>query len=414
MKKSLYVAKWEFLEKIKTKSFIISIVLTPVIIIFFSMAPMLLSGEEPEATKVIGLIDTTGTFYKPLQEKVDNILLNNNQPQFLIFNYSKGNLSFEELKMKGDQGVINKDVEGLLVIHNGNTDSVFVEYRSLSVGSIRELRKIENILDEIRIEREFNISGADTSLLSKIKNSIDITSIKIDKEGKESKSNFLVTFFSSFIFIMLLMVMILTSGGMLIRSLLEEKSNRLIEIIASSCTSNELLIGKVLGLSALGITQMLIWILFGIAISGTTMVPLEAFNNILPIFGYFILGFVFYTALFVGIGSVVTTEQEAQQVTGYLTMVLLLPTVLAMNAIENPESFLVKILTYIPFTSPPVMILRLNVAPVQTEVIISTVLLMLAATLITIYISSKIFKIGILSYGKRPTFKELINWIKEK
>lgn len=414
MKKAFAVAKWEFVEKIKTKSFIISIILTPLIIIFFSMAPMLLSSDEPESTKVIGLIDTTGTFYKPLQEKVNNILLKNNQPQFLIFEYKDKNLSIEELIKKGNEGVIKKDVEGLLVINNGNTDSVYVEYRSLSGGSIRELRKIENILDEIRIEREFNKAGADTSLLSKIKNSIDITSIKIDKEGKESKADFVVTFFSSFIFIMLLMVMVLTSGGMLIRSLLEEKSNRLIEIIASSCNSNELLLGKVLGLSALGITQMLIWTLLGIAISGSAMVPIEAFKNIIPIFGYFLLGFIFYTALFVGIGSIVTTEQEAQQITGYLTMILLLPTVLALPAIENPESLMIKVLTYIPFTSPPVMILRLNVAPVPLEVILSTILLMIAATLLTVYISSKIFRIGILSYGKRPTFKELINWIKEK
>lgn len=414
MKKALAVAKWEFIEKIKTKSFIISIILTPVIIIFFSMAPMLLSGDEAESTKVIGLIDTTGIFYKPLQEKVSNIFLKNNQPQFLIFQFKDKNLSFEELKKKGNEGVIKKDVEGLLVINDGHTDSLNIEYRSLSGGSIRELRKIENILDEIRIEREFNLAGADTSLLSKIKNSIDITSIKIDKEGKESKADFVVTFFSSFIFIMLLMVMVLTSGGMLIRSLLEEKSNRLIEIIASSCNSNELLLGKVLGLSALGITQMLIWTLLGIAISGSAMVPLETFKNIIPIFGYFLLGFIFYTALFVGIGSIVTTEQEAQQITGYLTMILLLPTVLALPAIENPESLMIQVLTYIPFTSPPVMILRLNVAPVPIEVIFSTILLMIAATLLTVYISSKIFRIGILSYGKRPTFKELLNWIKEK
>lgn len=414
MKKALAVAKWEFFEKIKTKSFIISIILTPLIIIFFTMAPMLLSSDESEATKIIGLIDESDIYYKPLFNKFSNILLENNQPQFLFLNYNNNNLSFEEIKQKGDNALIEKDIEGLLVIQNGNTDSISVEYRSLSVGSVRELRKIENALDEIRIEREFIIAGADTSLLSKIKSSIDITTIKIDKEGKESKSNFLVTFFSSFIFIMLLMVMILTSGGMLIRSLLEEKSNRLIEIIASSCSANDLLLGKVLGLSALGITQMVIWVLLGIAISGSAYIPFEAFKNIIPILGYFILGFVFYTALFVGIGSIVTTEQEAQQITGYLTMLLLLPTVLALPAIENPESLMIKVLTYIPFTSPPVMILRLNVSPVPIEVIISTVLLMIITTIITIYLSSKIFRIGILSYGKRPSLKELFTWIKEK
>ncbi|RPI73224.1 MAG: ABC transporter permease, partial [Ignavibacteriales bacterium] len=203
------------------------------------------------------------------------------------------------------------------------------------------------------------------------------------------------------------------SGGMLIRSLVEEKSNRLIEIIISSCTPNELLTGKILGLSALGLTQIFIWIVLGITLTGSAVVPPEAFRNVIPILIYFILGFIFYTSLFVGIGSIVTSEQEAQQITTYLSFLLVLPIIFVLPALENPDALYIKILSYIPFTLPSFMMLRLNISPIPEWEILSTFLIMIISIYLMISISAKIFRIGILSYGKRPTLKELVQWLKE-
>lgn len=129
---------------------------------------------------------------------------------------------------------------------------------------------------------------------------------------------------------------------------------------------------------------------------------------------YFLTGFLFYTALFVGFGSIVTTEQEAQQLTGYISMVLILPIVFAVTAIQNPASSIVHILSYFPLTTPSIMLLRLNVSPVPPGDIIITLGIMIISILVTIYLTAKIFRIGILSYGKRPSLKELANWLKEK
>ncbi|HKB85355.1 MAG TPA: ABC transporter permease, partial [Ignavibacteriaceae bacterium] len=140
----------------------------------------------------------------------------------------------------------------------------------------------------------------------------------------------------------------------------------------------------------------------------------SAFNNIFIMLVYFILGFLFYTALFVGIGSIVTTEQEAQQITSYLSLVLVLPIAISASAIFNPDSLLVEILSFIPLTIPAIMLLKINVVNVPTAEILSTIIIMVASIYITIFAASKIFRIGILSYGKRPGIKELISWIKEK
>jgi ABC-2 type transport system permease protein len=175
-----------------------------------------------------------------------------------------------------------------------------------------------------------------------------------------------------------------------------------------------LLSGKVLGLSTLGLTQIFIWAIIGLSLAGFAVVPLEAFNNVLLILIYFILGFIFYTTLFVGVGSIVTTEQEAQQITTYLSLLLVLPIVFVLPALENPDAFYIKILSYIPLTLPSFMMLRLNISPVPIWEILSTILIMIISIYLMIDLSGKIFRIGILSYGKRPTLKELSQWLKEK
>ena len=159
---------------------------------------------------------------------------------------------------------------------------------------------------------------------------------------------------------------------------------------------------------------MLIWACIGIALAGSSMIPLSAFDNIAIMMVYFVLGFLFYTALFVGIGSIVTTEQEAQQITSYLSLMLVLPIAISASAISNPNSVFVQVLTYIPFTIPAVMLLKINIVNISTIEVISTILIMIASIYVTIFAASKIFRIGILSYGKKPGIKELISWLKEK
>lgn len=414
MNKTLAVAKWEFIEKVKTKAFIISMIVTPVIIIAFAVLPTLLSTQEESATKVIGIIDSTDTYFSPIKSSVSGELLPNKLPRYVLVNLNDPGKTIPELVKQADKDMLTNKLNSCLLIRNGLTDSVSLQLRSRNTVNFRDIRFFEQTFNRVRIGLKLQAASIDTSLLSYIHSNIDITPIKINKEGKEAESDFLVVFFSSFIFIILLMMMILSSGGMLIRSLLEEKSNRLIEILVSSCTPQQLLSGKIIGLSALGLFQMLIWSLIGISLAGSTTIPATAFEHLPLMLVYFLTGFLFYTALFVGFGSIVTTEQEAQQLTGYISMVLILPIVFAVTAIQNPASSIVHILSYFPLTTPSIMLLRLNVSPVPPGDIIITLGIMIISILVTIYLTAKIFRIGILSYGKRPSLKELANWLKEK
>jgi ABC-2 type transport system permease protein len=413
MKKIWTITKWEYLEKIKTKTFIVSIIITPLIIIGFSVLPTLLSDEEIPRVKTIGAIDTSGIYFNLLHEELEEYRIDHDQPNYLLINLTEKHKSLEEIKSHANKDVLNGKLEGYILLYIKNTESLSVEYRSNSLGNFKDLGRFEQAINSARIRKRLELEGIEPELASFIKNKIELKHIKVDDDGKEGSQEFLITFFSSFIFIMLLMMMVVYSGQMLVRSMLEERSNRLIEVLVSSSTPEELLAGKVIGLSSLGLTQIFIWFLIGVALVGSALIPVGAFENILPMLLYFVLGFLFYTTLFVGIGSVVSTEQEAQQITTYISLILLLPVVIAIPAIQNPDFIIIKIFSYIPLTIPSVMLLRLNISTVSSYEITLTILIMLLSIIVMIKISAKIFRIGILSYGIKPTIKDILSWIRE-
>ncbi|MHB8579593.1 MAG: ABC transporter permease [Ignavibacteriaceae bacterium] len=413
MDKIFAVAKFEYLQKVKTKTFLISLILTPAIIIGFALAPTLLSGQSDNSTKAIGIIDTSGIFINGIKDGLEIYKLKNNQPEYLLINLTKRNQDSNELKSYADSAVISGQLDGYLLINYGGTDSVSVEYLSKNIGNYKDINNFENTFNKAQVEIKLIKENINPKIANNLSERTEIKSKIIEGKGIESKPNFLNVFFTSFIFIILLMMMILSSGGMLIRNLVEEKSNRLIEILVSSCSPNQLLTGKVLGLSSLGLTQVIIWGIIGFVLAGTSTIPNNSFNNIIPVLIYFVLGFVFYTAIFVGIGSIVTTEQEAQQITSYLSLTLVLPIAISVPAIEHPDSLLVHVLSYIPFTIPSIMILRFNITSIPFPEVLTSLFIMIASIYLAIVGSSKIFRIGILSYGKRPSLKELFNWLRE-
>jgi len=413
MKKILTVAKWEYLEKVKTKAFIISLIITPIIIIIFSVLPSLLFRQEAPKVELIGVIDTSGVYFNDLVKEMDNYKLENEQRNYLLINFSFDNKNFEELLITANKNIEKNLIEGCLILYHAGNDSVSAEYRTKSLGNFKNVERLEEAIRSIRLKMKLEREGVDTRLISYFKERVVVKQTQVDEEGKVSEGDFITTFFISIIFILLLMMMVVYTGQMLVRSMIEEKSSRLIEMLISSITPDELLTGKIIGLSLLGLTQIFIWSVIGISLVAGAIIPLVAFNNIVPMLFYFILGFLFYSSLFVGIGSTVNTEQEAQQITTYLSLILMLPIVMAMPAIQNPDFIVTKIFSYIPLTIPTVMILRLNIGNVSELEIFLTFAILIFSIFIVTKLSAKIFRIGILSYGNKPTLKEIFKWIKE-
>ena len=413
MKKIITIAKWEYLEKVKTKAFIVSLIITPLIIISFSILPSLLFRDEPPEVEIIGVIDTSGVYFQYLEDEFSKYTLPSGNKNYVLINLSFKNKNFEELKSTANKNIQRNLVEGCLILYSLENDSVYAEYISKSIGNFKVVSRFEDALSSIRLKKKLELEGIDTKFLQYFQESVVVNQLKIEEGGKVSDQDFLTTFFMSIIFILLLMMMVVYSGQMLVRSMIEEKSSRLIEMLISSSTPDELLTGKIIGLSMLGLTQIFIWLLIGISLVASALVPVTAFNNVLPMLLYFILGFLFYSSLFVGIGSTVNTEQEAQQITTYLSLILMLPVVIAMPAIQNPDFIVTKIFSYFPLTIPTVMLLRLNVEAVSPLELVLTLSILILSVIVVTKISAKIFRIGILSYGTKPSLKEILQWIKE-
>lgn len=413
MKKILAVAKWEFLEKVKTKTFIISLIITPMIIILFSVLPTILFSEEAPKVEVIGVIDTSGVYFKDLVEQLDKYKLADGQKNYVFINLSIKDKSFEELKTDANKNVQKNLIEGCLILYHAGSDSVYAEYRTKTLGNFKNVGRFEEAIRSIRLKKKLEDEGVDTKIINYFQDRVVVEQMKIEEGGKVSDLDFITTFFISIIFTLLLMMMVVYTGQMLVRSMIEEKSSRLIEMLVSSSTPDELLTGKIIGLSLLGLTQIMIWFLIGISLVAGALIPPAAFNNLFPMLLYFILGFLFYASLFVGIGSTVNTEQEAQQITTYLSLILMLPVVIAIPTIQNPDFIVTKIFSYIPLTIPTVMLFRLNVENVTWLEIILTLSILVLSIFVVTKISAKIFRIGILSYGNKPTIKEILRWIKE-
>jgi ABC-2 type transport system permease protein len=410
--KAFQVAIWEFSEKVKSKAFIISLVIMPVMVLFGVLPGLLISRPDESAT-IIGIIDETDSIIGPLAKRLDEkYKLPNSQPNYVVKNLMVQGVT-EKKKIDANRMVTAGDITGYFYFPSAIFDSGKVEYRSENVSNIKIQERFSRTIEEVIVESRILKQGLDPSLIKKITADVNVKSIKVSEKGDEKETGFLETFFSGYVVIMMLLFLVMTSGQLLIRSVVEEKTNRVIEVLLSSCSARDLMVGKILGLSGLGIVQMLIWGMIGFAVSLKTGANIFTTMNLMLSLVYFVLGYVFYSAIFVAAGSPVTSEQEAQQITTYVSLLLVFPMVIAMPVMQNANSVWIKVLSFIPLLTPTLMVLRISVQMPALWEILSTIALLFISSIVMMWAAGKIFRIAVLSYGKRPTLTELFRWVRE-
>ena len=410
MIKSLIIARWEFFERIKRKSFIFSMILIPLLIIGISLLPSMLINKGNDYPLPLGIVDFTKKYETEFSKELVSTLLENDQPAFFAFNLSGRNNNKKSLLNYADKQVLSNALIGYVIIND--EPNLQLTFRSKDIFNLEKLSLIERSFNKsvIKIHAiEQNIDYTKTEILiSKISR---LNKSYIDAQ---SEDDILKSFLNSYLFIILLVTLILFSGGMFVRSLILEKSNRIIELILSSCTSKELLLGKVLGLSIFGLFQLTVWMVIGIILHKTNTLDFATIKNLEYQLIFFVLGYIFYSSIFIGLGSIVNVDQEAQQLTGVISIFLIFPIILAVEILRSPNSILSLILSYFPLTSVPVMLLRLNSTRPGIIEIITVIIILIFSTYLVILVSSKLFRFGILKTGKRANLKEIISWIKLK
>ena len=229
----------------------------------------------------------------------------------------------------------------------------------------------------------------------------------------------ILSFIVPFLFGILLAVTIFVSSGYLVRSVAEEKSSRVIEIVLSSVTPQQLLAGKVVGLGALGLTQILVWIASAAGLSGGLVVLAGIMLPLLmrvEVFGlalvFYILGFGVYAVLIAAIGTLGSSFQESQQITGIFIFIAAIPMMLTGVIMTNPDAMVVRVLSWFPLTAPTTMMLRLPLADVPWFDVAGSIILLLVTIPVVVWLGAKVFRLGMLMYGKRPGILEIVRLLK--
>ncbi len=414
MKKVFTIAWWEYITKVRTKTFLISIILMPVLIIAFSTLPTVLVEKLETKQRIIGVVDLTGWIFDEFNKKLNEFKLPDGRQNYILIKVQIAGDDISKIKKYANERVVKGEFEAYIIIPRNFEDSLSFQYVGQNVGNVRDIERFKSTLQEIVIATKLERYGVEKEKLPQLIKPVKYTTIKISKKGEEEKADFIGMFFSSYIFILALMVLVITGGQMLIRSVVEEKSNRVVEILLSSCTANQLMAGKIIGLGFVGLTQMLIWLAIGFYfLSGYAVVSINLEILLISLL-YFILGYLFYSALFVAIGAPVNSEYEAQQVAGYLSLLLAFPIVFAFLIMQNPDLSWIKILSFFPLFTPSFMVVRIPIKMPSAWEIVGTILVLALSIVGMIWVAGRIFRIAILSYGKFPSLKELIVWVKTK
>lgn len=422
----------EFLTKVKNKWFLIATLLGPVIMIALFAVPAVISYFSMQSTtQKLAVLDLTN--------KYGVHIVNTDNSAFYLTNTDIQKLS---------DSVRNEQLSSFLVVDSNMMKSGQVFVYSKGSGGLSINSKISKSIEKIRTNELLAKTGIDKATYENISKSVDIKELKISddkaKGSEESNSSFHIAL--AYIAAFAIYMMMLMYGQNVMRGVIEEKANRIVEILASSARPFEIMFGKVVGIGLVGIVQMIVWIGLGLilmyfaapilksfgidAVSASQvssmspqMATPEMMNAvkipsispliIFSLFFFFLAGYFIYATLYAGIGSAVDQEADAGQISTPITLLIIIPILMISAIMSDPNSTMSVILSLIPFFSPMLMLARIiitNGMLPMWQVILSIVLCILTF-LGCLWIAGKIYRIGILSYGKKPKLTDIIKWI---
>ena len=435
MNKIGLIIRREYFTRVKKRSFIIMTFLGPLLIAAVYIIPVLLALHADNERRTIAVVDQSHWFER----------------QF-VSTESQAYVRLDDIDIDSTKKLVQQgffDIALYIPETQLNIPSSAVVYSMKQVPLSVEEHIKDVMKNEVQVQKLI-ASGVDPEILESIKTHINLTVIRMDDDGSERETFTEVQFILGMVLAVLIYMFIMLFGGQVMQGVTEEKSSRIVEVIVSSVKPFQLMMGKIIGVSLVALTQFVMWILLtgviyvgfsaamGIShpeaisqgtvmaqeISSTNIMDNEAVQNILNIvhsinFGtiivsfivFFLLGYLLYATMFAAIGSLVDNNTDSQQFTLPVTVPLIIAIISAIYIVNDPDSSLAVWMSMIPFTSPVVMMVRIPFGVPIWQVVVSAVLL--AGTFVGMtWVAAKIYRTGILMYGKKLTYKEIFKWLK--
>ena len=436
MGKVRIIAAREFNERVRKKSFIITTLLMPLFFVALMFVPALMMNIKSDDIKEVIVVDQSGLIGDRLQP--DGQLT-----------FSPSERSFEELR-EADNEVFGILVVGEDIATNPSNLQLFA-YESSTINIESAITEQVRTIIEAEKLKAYNIENID-AILEAIKTPVSIQVKQLNESGEAKESSSILNIALAYIFGFLIYMFVFLYGNMVLQGVIEEKSTKVMEVMVSSVKPFQLMMGKILGIASVAVTQFAIWVVFILIIGSAAMgliggnealaavqsgaavdtsalgisidsemasiiSTITAPDYLLRILGgfliYFVGGYLLYAAMFAAVGSAVDNEKDTQNLQLPITIPLMLGIFVMLSAMQEPHGPLAFWFSMIPFTSPIVMMVRLPYGVPGWELALSVGLLVLTFVGM-VWLAGKIYRVGVFMYGKKPTFRELLKWARYK
>ncbi len=413
MHKVAIVIRKEYLERVKSTGFIVSTVLIPILMASFIVVPILMQLLTNKSDLRVAIIDKTQKFKANLQAVFEK-----QAPLQIVFADFADESEREILIKETDLGKLS----GYLVLRYDSAGQILATYTSKNTTDFDLLRKLESgvrtaVRQQLLAERGFSQAE-----IQAFERPISFQTQKLSG-GKTSNDSGVGSFIISYVMALLIYSTLLGYGSMISAAVIEEKSSRVMEVLISSVKPVELMMGKIIGVGLVALTQYAVWVIAALLLSGLSlqslggsMIPKTSLELPTPLLFYFVLyfllGYLIYATLYAATGSAFETAQDAQSLQFPITALAVIAILFVQIAISKPESPLAIGLSLVPFFAPVLMIARMSVTDVPFWQISLSLALMVITFYAVLWASAKIYRIGVLMYGKKPSLGELLKWLR--
>ncbi len=423
MNKVWVVVRREFLERVRSKWFIVSTVMGPLLMLAFIAVPIIMASRGTGERMVAVLDAGSGDFGERLTAHLDQT------PLLRATRVAASVGRLEEVADSLAELVGLRVLHGFLILTDAAVEEGKIEYRGSNVTSPSDMGRLEALLEDAVFGERLSRAGVDPSLVRRARIPLELKTLKI-VGSRTTRTSGEGSFFLAYVIWFLLYLGILLYGTNVMGAVVEEKSSRVVELLVSSLRPSELLAGKILGVGSVGLLQFGIWVGFAMValeqrdliarllgqpgLGSADSLPEVPWSTAMVFLVYFLLGYFLYAAMFAAVGAMTGSEAEARQAANAVVMVLVLPSLLMIGILNDPAGSMAVTLSLIPFTCPIAMPVRWAAGEVAADELAASLFFLMLALWGVIWVSGRIYRVGILMYGKRPGIRELVRWVAAK
>ena len=435
MHKVFAVIRREFMVRVHTRAFVISTILGPVLMGFLFVFPMLMESRDRAPKRLVVLDAASGAFGLRVTEALAGARrgVGADAPaRFVVSRLAAGAgelgpldslIGLTGVKEAGAAGIV-----GVVLVTDSVLDTGRLHYFGSNVGSLSEMGDLQRILRQAVIGERLDRAGVDPQVLMVATTPISLETARVSNgvvSGESGESSFILAYVMSF----LLYMALLLYGTQVMGSVVEEKSNRIMEVLVSSLTPFELMLGKVIGVGSVALLQLGIWSgtaklltsqrvaiagLLGAPPSEAMSMPIPAISGtLLAVYlTFFVLGFFLYSAAYAAVAATVSTQQEAQQAAMPVTLCIVAGLLLMFGLLDEPNGTLARTMSLIPLFAPFVTPVRYSLSPLPLGELLASAGMTALGVVLVAWVAGRIYRVGILMYGKRATIPEIFRWIR--